>query len=180
MGFEPVGWVKDKAKDIEKAVQNVGKEIEKGAQNIGKEASKGAQAVGEFAEKGVQDLGKNVERSMQDNLGALALMFDGDFDNFGRTMLDYGLFMTTGGLANPDDVSRLTGTESNVQRKVREGQEAVEAATAADLAAQASERQRQAAATISGIVSGYNRTPGRSASLLGDSTAKNTLLTMRG
>lgn len=156
MGFDPGSWVKDKFKEVEKGVQNIGKEIE----------------------KGVSGLGKNIEGNVQQTLGAVGGMFNGDLNNIGRTLLDAALLTSAGGLINNDDISRLTGTETNVNRRVREGEEAIKNQAAADLAAQAAERQRQAASTISGIVSGYNRTPGRSASLLGSASANNTLLTL--
>lgn len=130
---------------------------------------------------GARDLGMNVERSVRNILQGSAMMLSGDLNNAGRTLLDMSTFMTTGGMINPDDVDKATGSITAMERKKRDMTEkavkAAAATAASEAAAATAEALRQNQATITGVIGAQGMAPGKSSVLRGRSGVSNSLLT---
>jgi len=129
----------------------------------------------------IQGAGMNIERNTQNTLNNVALLAKGDFNNVGQSLLQNYAAAATLGLANPDDIRRLTGA-SGVERKKDKTEADAAAQVATDAANVVAEKDRQIKSTIAGVVGAYQRAPGRNQSLLrgGPGTASNTLLTISG
>lgn len=124
---------------------------------------------------------RNIERNAQNVAKGWALAARGDFDNFGRTLLDTGgMFMGGGAFVNPDDVTRMTGMQTAGERKEDMATDAARAEAEADKAARKELALSGVRETISGQIGARMRAPGRAQTLLTGGGRANTLLTMVG
>lgn len=131
--------------------------------------------------KGTNAAAKNVERNAQNTLQGLGTLASGNWNNADRTLLDLAGFGLTGGLANPDDVGRMTGKQTATERMTTEAQNAAKAAEVASETAKNNLALDGIRSTISGQVGARMRAPGRGLTLLGEMGGRqNTLLSIMG
>ncbi len=171
-------------KDIKRAVSD----ISNSGNAIGSQAVGGINSFLVQAGQGIgntlADLGKNVERNVQNEIESIvALTQPGGFNNIFQTGIARGARGLSGGLMNPDDISRISGP-TNVDRMQTDA--ATKAANTArdqaarDAQAQIDDSNRQVSTFLASLSGGRMRQPGRSQTLLSTPGAsQNTLLTLR-
>lgn len=161
---------------VGKVAKNVLDEGAIGISNIASETKKGLENLGNAPGQ----LGKNVEKNTAGIFSDLGYAINsGDWTSFvNRTLVKVN--PVTGGyglLANPDDVTNLTGTDSAKQKMATKAEN-----QAKDLAAQAASaaetNKLNAINTyMNELMSGRKKTPGVSQTLLGQYNPGQTLLT---
>jgi len=134
----------------------------------------------------VSGAAKNIERNGSSILQNTATAIStGNFNNFDRTLLDIGAAVFTGGaslMANPDDVTNVTGKETGIERATKEAANALNDEARQAKAAEEQRTMDGIASVISGNVGARMRSPGRESTLLtvGGGARRNTLLSLMG
>lgn len=163
----------------EQPLGDLGKNIQKEAQVLNTNITNEVKRAGQSIETGVQGLGKNLEENFRRKLSMGSRFLSGKWNNLGQDILYDMLSTSTGGIANPDDLRRLSG-EGGTERMVREAGEQAAAEEAATAAAIENKRIAGITGVFDSIIGARKRTPGRGATLLGEASQGRTILTDRG
>ena len=163
-------------KEIGIGASNIMNETAKGVSNIYNEGMIGLDKLGNVPNQ----LGKNVEQNTAGIFSDLGYAINsGDWTSFvNRTLVKVN--PVTGGyglLANPDDVTNMTGVDSAKQKMATKSEN--QAADLASQAATAAETNKLNAINtyMNELMSGRKKTPGVSQTLLGQFNPGQTLLT---
>jgi len=130
-----------------------------------------------------QSVGKNMERNAQNTLQGAGMILQGDWNNGGRTLLDAAIGAQTANMVNPDDINKVTGTQTAVQRKASDAAKAAADKQVQDAQDTALAAENKRLSTIASFLDSYGKQRSRSigrAALLAGSPAPFTLLSSGG
>lgn len=124
-----------------------------------------------------EEIYSNIEKGHQRAAADIGLMAKGNFNNAAQSLIK-GPMLVSG--MNVDDVNDMPGGDLGSVRAEKKGTQDQKDSDARDAVMIADEKKRQVASGIAGIIDAQKRSPGRSQTLIGGGSGRNTLLTLIG